>query len=130
MLIRPKTKRQGTAAAEFIMVLPLLAAFLLGTIEFSMLLHARQQLLAAAREGARVGARGGNDAEIQAQVNAVLGYSATAFVTRFSAAPPNTRDGLEVRVVVQTTDLVPNLLPLIYNLNGQQLVGRAVMNLE
>jgi Flp pilus assembly protein TadG len=125
-----KRKRLGSAAVELIVVMPVLVIFLLGTIEFSMLLQARQQLLAAAREGARVGARGGSDPEIQAQVTNVLGYTANVNITRTAAAPPNTRDNIEVNVSTATTNLVPNLLPMIYNLNGQTLLGRAVMNVE
>lgn len=123
-------KRRGSAVVELIVVMPVLVIFLLGTIEFSMLLTARQQLLAAAREGARVGSRGGNVSEIQTQVDNVLGYQASTTVNPILASPPNTRDGIEVLVMVQTTSLVPNLLPFILDLNGQMLTGRAVMILE
>lgn len=123
-------RRRGSTVAELIVVMPVLVTFLLGTIEFSMLLQARQQLLAAAREGARVGSRGGTDSEIQAQVQNVLGYTATVSITRATAVPPNTRDSVTVVVQTAAVNLVPNLLPYVYNLNGQNLLGRAVMNLE
>lgn len=127
---RARGSRRGNAAVELIVVMPVLVLFLLGTIEFSMLLTARQQLLSAAAAGARVGARGGTTTEIETQVNNVLGYTATVTVNSIAASPPTTRDGVEVLVMVQTTNLVPNLLPQLIDFTGQQLTGRAVMNLE
>src|SRR5947209_436651 len=87
-------RRRGVVVAELILVMPILMGFLFGTIEFSMLLSAREQLLLASREGARVGARGGSDAEINTAVQNVLASgpvgSGDVVVTRTAAAPPNT----------------------------------------
>src|SRR5437016_986097 len=78
-------RRRATAAVEFIMVLPVLVTALLGTIEFSMLLTARGQLLAAAEAGARVAAQGGTQTDIETAVFAVLQYSTTVSVATTTA---------------------------------------------
>src|SRR4051812_7049371 len=110
----PKSKRgqrRGSIVVELVLVMPVLVTALLGTIEFSMLLTARQQLLAAAREGARVGSHGGANAEIQNTIRVILDPqftpapgppppAYTVVINNFSAVPPNTRDGVEVLVSV------------------------------
>jgi len=133
---------RGSAVAvgsvvELILIFPILAGFLLGTIEFSLLLlHPARQMLAASREGARVAARCGTDEEVKAAVKQALGTSIAAAdnaqtaVTRTTAMPPNTRDQVQVTVQVADTKVVPNLIPFIIDLRNEQLVTITVMNVE
>lgn len=50
-----KLNERGVAAAEFALVLPVLLLILFGTIEFGMMMYAREIVTNAAREGARAG---------------------------------------------------------------------------
>ena len=129
-------RRCGSVVVELLLIFPILAGFLLGTIEFSLLLYTRQQMLAASREGARVAARGGSDDEVKAAVKQALGTSGAAAdnalttITRTTATPPNTRDQVQVSVQVADTKVVPNLIPFIIDLRNEQLMAFTVMNVE
>ena len=131
-----RTGRRGSMAAEMILLLPIMIGFLLGTIEFSIAFYSRQQLLTATREGARVGAHGGTDTEIQTTVQSYLGTGplgdATVTVTRTAENPsnPNGRALVQVCSTVSTTHVVPNLLPWMVNLDGETLTACVTMNLE
>jgi len=50
-----KKNREGAAAVEFALVLPLLILLLLGVIEFSVLFYDKAMITNASREGARLG---------------------------------------------------------------------------
>src|SRR5262249_12926494 len=129
-------QRRGSVAAEVVLLFPILVGFLLGTIEFSIAFYSRQQLLTATREGARVAARGATVAEVQATVKRVLGNGplgdATVEVTQTTEDPanPTGRDRVQVCTRVDTTHVVPNLLPWIVNLEGEKLAVCVVMNVE
>jgi Flp pilus assembly protein TadG len=134
---RPNTqRRRGTIAAELVLLLPLLIGFLLGTIEMSVAFFSRQQLLLAAREGARVAAEGGSDAEVQATVQRVLGTGAIGnahvTITRTAEDPnnPNGRDRVQVCLSIPTTTVVPNLLPWLIDFCGESLVACVTENVE
>ena len=133
---RNKSARRGTVVAEVILMLPILVGFLLGTIEFSVAFYSRQQLLTATREGARVAAHGGTDAEVQTTVQTFLGTGplgdATITVTRTPEDPANPylRTRVQVCSTVNTTHVVPNLIPWMINLEGEVLAACVVMNLE
>jgi Flp pilus assembly protein TadG len=128
--------RRGSVAVELILVFPILVGFLFGTIEFSLLLHTRQQLLDASREGARVAARGGTNAEVIATVKQALGGTgpladnATVDITPFSASPPNIRDGVTVCVSIVDAQVVPNMLPWLIDLTNESMMACTTMNLE
>src|SRR5579872_2474051 len=68
-----RTPRRGALALELLFALPVLLAVILATVEFSQLLVARQQLLVASREGARVAAQGGSPDDVQQAVAQFLG---------------------------------------------------------
>ena len=133
---RRTSARRATVVAEVILMLPILIGFLLGTIEFSIAFYSRQQLLSATREGARVAAHGGTDAEVQATMQNYLGTGplgdATIAITRTAEDPVNFNGRTRVQVCssVSTTHVVPNLLPWMVNLEGETLSVCVVMNLE
>ena len=54
-IIRKITEENGAAAVEFAIVLPLLAVFLFGIIEFSLMFYDKAVITNASREGARRG---------------------------------------------------------------------------
>lgn len=65
--------REGIAAVELALVLPLFAAIMLGMFEFGRAVMVKEILSNAARKGARTAALPGRDnATVEADVNAVL----------------------------------------------------------
>jgi hypothetical protein len=120
-------------------VLPLLLVFVMGVVEFGMMLTVRQQLLAASRDGARIAARGGNDQEVQDTVKRALGSGRLANAARTNvwrkADDPNNpmagRERIEVVVHTPTTAVVPNFLAWVgVNMNNRELVAGTVMSKE
>src|SRR5947208_3221112 len=73
--------RRGGSAIELLFALPVLLVVLFGTVEFAMVLIARQQLLAASREGARVAAQGGTADEVEDAVRTFLGQGSLSQAT-------------------------------------------------
>jgi len=124
-------------ALETILFLPVFLVLLFATIEFSLVLIAKQQLLTASREGARVGALGGDDAEVRAAVARVLGSGSVAAAevqTRLTdenglALPSG--EPVEVSVALPAGAAAPDLLRLIgYSLDGQHVVARTSLRKE
>ncbi len=67
MRMRAKLRREeGAAAVEFALIVGLLAILVFGLLEYGLAFWQVQNLRAAAREGARVAAVGGDDAEVRA----------------------------------------------------------------
>ncbi len=122
--------RQGHAAVEMILLFPLVASLLLGMIEFSLLLSARQQLLSASRLGATIAARGGDENEVQEAITEALERSVDVAVDRLPGEAPHSRDSVRVVVNVPARDMVPNLLPFILDLSEQNLSAATVMAVE
>lgn len=131
------SRRRGSLVVELILVFPILFVLLMGTIEFSLLLSARQQLLTASREGARVAAQGAGNEEVIETVERMLSASscrdADVKIERMPDNPDHPhrgRDRVRVCVSVSAGDTVPNVLPWIINLRGQDLTACTVMNTE
>jgi Flp pilus assembly protein TadG len=75
MKIRSKLRREeGAAAVEFALIVGLLAILVFGLLEYGLAFWQVQNLRAAAREGAREAAVGGDPTEIEAaMINAAAG---------------------------------------------------------
>ena len=63
----------GTAAVELAIVLPLLLLLIFGMIDFGRVMQQQIVMTEAVREGARVGALGGDATAVKAQMTSVLG---------------------------------------------------------
>ena len=73
-LRREAKKEDGAAAVEFALIVGLLAILVFGLLEYGLAFWQVQNLRAATREGARVAAVGGDNAEIRAaMVNSSAG---------------------------------------------------------
>lgn len=106
-LWRGSKLRRAGAAVEMAVVAPLLITILFGIIEYGWLFSVQQNLVNAAREGARIGTLNGMDAsDVQSRVNEFLdplGLASSATVTVVEATPdePN----VVVRVSVPISDV-------------------------
>jgi TadE-like protein len=75
-LRQARDRDQGSAAVEFILVLPVLLLILFSIVDFGLMLHAKLQLAEAAREGVRAAALVGVD-EGEQTINEVFGPMAS-----------------------------------------------------
>jgi Flp pilus assembly protein TadG len=128
---------------ELILVLPVLLLIVMAMAEFGLILLARQELLTASREGARVASHGGGDRariteEVKATVKRVLGKGRLGdasvevhFQPGDPSLPQPTRDRVQVVTHVAVTHVTPNFLGFLgVNLAGRQLAAGTTLNLE
>ena len=69
-------KRRGQALVEFALVLPILLSLLVGIVDIGFLYNHQLTLTNAAREGARMGTLGHDEAEVLDDIEAYLTASA------------------------------------------------------
>ena len=138
---RTSARRRGSLTVEMLLVLPIVLAFFLGMIEFSLILYSRQQLVGASREGCRVAALGGDQAEVERAVKRYLGTGrlgdAWVRLTDGQGRPiPSARflppgEPVQVWVELPTAHAVPDLLRFLgYSIRDDELVARTVMRRE
>lgn len=133
--------RKGTLTLELMLVFPILFALLLAMIQLGMTQYARQQLLAASREGCRVAALGGDQVDVEAMAKKCLGTGKLgesevvltdeggAPIPGGSAVPSG--DLIMVWVRIPHAYVVPDLLRFIgYSHKTDELVGRTAMRRE
>ena len=129
-------RRCGSFTMELLLVLPILMTVILGAFEFSMLAQARQQLLLASREGARVAALGGTAADVQQAAQQSLGgalQNATIQlnITDANGNPLPSGQPVSVLVSVQVGQAVPDLLAFIgYSIRNETIAAQTVMRKE
>ena len=131
------TGRSGSFTLELLFVLPILMALLLGTIEFSMFGLARQQVVAASREGARAAALGGNAQDVQQAAAMFLGNGALAnatvqaTLTDARGNPVASGQPVAVTVSIPANEAVPDLLPFIgFSIQNETITAQTVMRKE
>jgi hypothetical protein len=126
---------------EMILLFPIALAFFLAMVEFSLILHCRQQMLAASREGCRVAALGGDQAEVRFAVvrylgDGRLGDADVALTDADGETIATTQDihsgePVQVWVRVPTGYVVPDLLRFIgFSIRNDEIVARTVMRKE
>jgi Flp pilus assembly protein TadG len=155
-----RQRRRGHVVVELMIAFPVLLLLLLGTIEFSLLLSTRQQVLFAAQQGALVAAQnatccgaaqtaptGGLEAcesttvgltvfgQVKTAVQNSLGDGsllASGAQVRISCTPQtlSSNGTVTVSVVIPVEQSVPNLLPIILNLSGAQLQASVTLNAQ
>jgi Flp pilus assembly protein TadG len=119
---------------ELVLIIPILVILVSALMQFSLLLTARQQLLAASREGARVAAHGGKLDDVAAAVQRTLGsgYLANSATVTLCQSNPgeegDNRDRIQVCVSVPALAASPDLLQLIgFSFQGEELTACTVM---
>lgn len=123
-------RRRGQAIVEFALVLPIFILILVGIMEFGLVFHQYLVVTSASREGARVAALGGTDADVVTMVN-----NATASINR-GLLTVNVSPAQRVRgqsVTVQVTNRVPINAPLmaqVFPQNPFPVSGSTVMRVE
>lgn len=137
----PAQRRRGVLAFELLLILPLLLLLILAMVQFSLTLHARQQLVAASREGCRVAALGGDQEAIENTIKRVLGNGRLADaeidVTDEAGTPITagqiipTGEPISVWLRLPTVHVVPDLLRFMgYSIRKDELIARTVMRRE
>jgi Flp pilus assembly protein TadG len=111
MSVRAKLRREdGAAAVEFALIVGLLAILVFGLLEYGLAFWQVQNLRAAAREGARVAAVRGTDADIKAAMQAAStgslsgGWTFTKSPNGNPACSDNTT-GQEVTIKINNASL-------------------------
>jgi hypothetical protein len=129
--------RKGGVAMELLLVLPLLLAVLLGTVELSLWLAAQQQVSLASREGARVAATGGTRADVNQAIRLALGDArfqraqVTTWLTDSNSQPLPSGEPVSVLVALPASAVVPDLLVFIgLSIRNQKLISQTVMRKE
>ena len=132
-----RSPRRGNVAVEMLLVMPILLALILGTIEMSMMTAANEQLCAASREGARVAALGGDTDEVNRAVyNHLNGGSLSqadvwASLTDRDGKPIPSGEPVMVRVQIPANHAVPDLLAIIgVSIGNSTLIGQTIMRKE
>jgi Flp pilus assembly protein TadG len=118
-----KTRRSGAVAAEFALIIPLLALFLFGVLQFGFAIYTYSAMETAARTGARQIAFGTSAAAAEAATRAALpGWVAdTATVTSIADD-----DGF-ARITVTTpgsSAAILSLVPMPENLTAEVAMPR------
>lgn len=110
MRMRAKLHREeGAAAVEFALIVGLLAILVFGLLEYGLAFWQVQNLRAAAREGARVAAVRGDDADISAAMVASSAGSLDPGFMGFDASTTcdENSDGAPVEVTIDNGSLSP-----------------------
>ena len=130
MLKSNRRRRRAALAIELLFALPILLAVIFASVQFSLLLSARQQVTMAAREGARIAALGGSDLDVRVAVSKFLGsnYGVTTYLSDAHGDPVEPGDPVTVVVSQPTAAQVPEMLGFIgFSLGDANIVARAVM---
>ncbi|HMO36296.1 MAG TPA: TadE/TadG family type IV pilus assembly protein [Gemmatales bacterium] len=136
-----KKLRRGILVLELLFILPILLLLTLAMVQFSLTLHARQQLVAASREGCRVAALGGDLGEVERTVKRTLGQGRLAeadieitdeqgsTIPSGQAVPSG--EAVAVWLRLPTAHAVPDLLRFMgYSIRDDELVARTLMRRE
>ena len=113
----------GQATVETALLLPVIALVLMAVIQIGLVVHARVMVTHAAREGARVAAVDGGDADVREAVIASGGLAPS----RLSVSTMGSAERVTVIVRYDAPTNVPLIGPLIGDV---ELVGEATMRRE
>lgn len=131
---RPEKKRdreRGQALVELALVLTILLALLMGTIDIGRALHTYLVLEHASREGARAGALGQGDLQIDSTVRNALSPVVDRTKVVVAVTPPESARARGTPVSVRVTYPMQYLFPYLQSLLGPlDLAGETIMRVE
>lgn len=114
---------RGQATVELAVLLPVIAVVALAVVQVGLVVHARVMVTHAAREGVRVAAVGGSDADVAQAVMIAGGLSPSRVVVEVE------RSG--GRAVVRVVYLAETEVPLVGSfVDAVRLTASATMRLE
>ena len=117
-----QARQRGAAAVEFAMLLPLLMALFMGSVEMGLILYDKAVLTNASREGARAGIVLRNPKPTVADItNVVLQKSQSSLISLLPADPP------QVTVLQSSPAAWPNTLQVSVQYTFKGYVVGAVM---
>lgn len=117
-----QVRQRGAAAVEFAMLLPLLMALFMGSVEMGLILYDKAVLTNASREGARAGIVLRNPKPTVADItNVVLQKSQSSLISLLPADPP------QVTVLQSSPAAWPNTLQVSVQYTFKGYVVGAVM---
>ena len=125
-----KRKDKGQATLEFALVIPLFVLVLVGTAETGILMHDYLLVQIAAREGARYGAVGHSESEIQQRV---LDTAPSLDPAKFTIAVTNAQGDRGEQVTVDLSYDVDLITPMMETLFGQDpfpVSSQVIMRIE
>jgi hypothetical protein len=119
------------------MVLPILLGFILASVQIGVTLSVEQKLTAAAREGCRVAATGGDRRAVVEATERVLGPAIAHHaeictgLTDSRGQPLPAGEPVQVIVKVPAIKVVPDLLRFVgYSIRNETLVSSTIMRKE
>ena len=128
---------RGQSMVEFALVLPIFCLLLLGITQFGLVFHQYHVMTGASREGARIAALGGTDAQIRSAVE-IAAVSINKGVVTTTITPAIRVSGASVSV--QVTSPVAIMTPrennetnepsVPWNLLPQTISGTTTMRVE
>lgn len=117
---RRTESNRGQALVETALVLPLVLMILLGIAQFGLIMNAQLTLQNAAREGARMGATGGDDSSVISRVYLVSGILVPSKMT-VTVSPEEAARIQGSTVTVKTEYEMDVIIPLISGVIGPEL---------
>ena len=127
---RSLKKNKGQAIVEFALILPIFILILFGIMEFGLLFNQYLVVTSASREGARIAALGGTDAETVAIVNSSAASINTGNLTTVVSPQVRVRgQSVTVRVTNPVTIRTP-LIAQVFPQNPLPVSGTTVMRVE
>ncbi len=117
--MRGQRSERGAAAVEFALVLPILIVLAFGIVEFSWAFQTQTTLAAAAREGARVLALQGSEAEVELAVQAATTSFDPALTSGDITISPASCDGAAAGTNATVT--ITYSMPFLTGLFGDEI---------
>ena len=123
-------KKRGQAIVEFALILPVFILILLGIMEFGLVFHQYLVVTAASREGARVAALGGSEAETLTMVNtSAASFNSGQLSTTITPANRVKGQTVSVQVTNPVTIRAP-LIAQVFPQNPFPVTGTTIMRVE
>ncbi len=125
-----RSNEKGQSLVEFALILPIMLLILFGIIQFGFIFNGQITVTSAAREGARLGAVGGDNEAIREQVrSAAVALLLEDLEDEDIVINIDETNG---RLTVQVNGTVPVIVPFINVFAGNEvaIVAEAVMRME